>query len=55
MKYRDLVLYAVSFLALSLFLLTPLAADPSVMTDFPGSTLCQDIYNKVDNLVVAKY
>jgi hypothetical protein len=54
-KYRDLILYAVSFLALTLFLLTPLAADPAVLTEFPGSGFCQGLIEQADTLVISRF
>lgn len=55
MKYRDLILYAVSFLALTLFLLTPLAAEPNAFADFPAATLCQELFAKAEHLVISVY
>lgn len=55
MKYRNLILYAVSFLAFSLFTLTPLAADPSTLFQFPGSEFCRDLFQRVDSLVISQY
>lgn len=55
MKYRDLILYAISFLALTLFLLTPLAAEPSVLVDYPGAAFCEQLLNRAEQLVISHY
>ena len=55
MKYRNLIIYAVSFLALTLFLLTPLAAEPGALADFPGAEICQDLFQRVDRLVTSRF
>ncbi len=55
MKYRYLILYAVSFLALTLFLLTPLAAEPNTLVNFPGASPCQELLDTVEHLVTSLY
>ena len=55
MKYRDLILYAVSFLALTLFLLTPLAAEPNSLANFLGASLCQEPLDTAEHLVTSLY
>ncbi len=55
MKYRDLILYAVSSLALTLFLLTSLAAAPNTLANLPGASLWQGQLNTADHLVTFLY
>ena len=55
MKHKDLILYAVSFLALTLFLLTPLAANPGALENYPGVEICQELFQKADTLVTSRF
>ncbi len=52
MKNKDLVFYAVSTVALGLFMLMPLANGFTIDADFPGVAFCMEWIKAGENFVV---
>ena len=52
MKNKDLVFFAVSALALGLFMLMPLAGDISFSESIPGFAFCQEWFSAGEQYVL---